>query len=164
MSELVEELLALSRLESGQANVEFHSADVRELLYDCLRSTEQLAEQRKLRITPCFDEIPVLVNCDEIQLRRAFTNIITNELRYAKKEIRVECNEDRSKAVIRIRDDGEGIAPELLPHIFDRFFSTRKGGAGIGLSLAKEIVLLHKGTIRAANDGGAVFEIRLPLK
>ena len=164
MSELVEELLALSRLESGQANVEFHSADVRELLYDCLRSTEQLAEQRKLRITPCFDEIPVLVNCDEIQLRRAFTNIITNELRYAKKEIRVECNEDRSKAVIRIRDDGEGIAPELLPHIFDRFFSTRKGGAGIGLSLAKEIVLLHKGTIRAANDGGAVFEIRLLLR
>ena len=55
MSELVEELLALSRLESGQANAEFHSMDVREVLYDCLRSTEQLAEQRKLCITPCFD-------------------------------------------------------------------------------------------------------------
>ncbi len=55
MSDLVEELLALSRLESGQANAEFHSMDVRELLYDCLRSTEQLAEQRKLCITPCFD-------------------------------------------------------------------------------------------------------------
>ena len=55
-------------------------------------------------------------------------------------------------------------APELLPHIFDRFFSTRKGGAGIGLSLAKEIVTLHKGTISASNDGGAVFEISLPLR
>ena len=61
-------------------------------------------------------------------------------------------------------DDGEGIAPELLPHIFDRFYSTRKGGAGIGLSLAKEIVSLHKGTISASNDGGALFEISLPLK
>ena len=53
---------------------------------------------------------------------------------------------------MRFRDDGDGIAPELLPHIFDRFFSTRKDVTGIGLSLAKEIVSLHKGTIRAAND------------
>ena len=164
MSELVEELLALSRLESGQANAEFHTADVRELLYDCLRSTEQLAEQRRLDICPCFDENPVFVNCDELQLRRAFTNIITNALRYAKEKIQIECRADRGKAVVRIRDDGEGIAPELLPHIFDRFFSTRAGGAGIGLSLTKEIVSLHKGTIRAANDGGAVFEICLPLR
>ena len=164
MSELVEELIALSRLESGQANAEFHSMDVRELLYDCLRSTEQLAEQKNLHISLHFDETPVTVNCDEIQLRRAFTNIITNALRYAKEKIQIECKADRGKAVVRVRDDGEGIAPELLPHIFDRFFSTRKGGAGIGLSLAKEIVSLHKGTIRAANDGGAVFEISLPLK
>ena len=164
MSDLVEELLALSRLESGQANAEFHSMDVREVLYDCLRSTERPAMQRKLRITPCFDEDPVLVNCDEVQLRRAFTNIITNALRYAKEEIQIECKADRGKAIVRIHDDGEGIAPELLPHIFDRFFSTRKGGAGIGLSLAKEIVSLHKGTISASNDGGALFEISLPLR
>jgi len=164
MSELVEELLALSRLESGQVNAEFHLTDVRELLYDCLRSTEQLAEQKNLRISLRFDETPVLVNCDEVQLRRAFTNIITNALRYAKDEIQIECKADRGKAVVRIRDDGEGIEPKLLPHIFDRFFSTRKGGAGIGLSLAKEIVTLHKGTISASNDGGAVFEISLPLR
>ena len=164
MSDLVEELLALSRLESGQANAEFRFTDIREVLYDCLRSTEQLAEQRKLCITPCFDEKPVSVNCDEVQLRRAFTNIITNALRYAKKEIQIECKADRGKAIVRIRDDGEGIAPELLPHIFDRFYSTRKGGAGIGLSLAKEIVSLHKGTISASNDGGALFEISLPLR
>ena len=164
MSDLVEELLALSRLESGQANAEFRFMDIREVLYDCLRSTEQLTEQRKLCITPCFDEKPVSVNCDEVQLRRAFTNIITNALRYAKKEIQIECKADRGKAIVRIRDDGEGIAPELLPHIFDRFYSTRKGGAGIGLSLAKEIVSLHKGTISASNDGGALFEISLPLR
>ena len=164
MSDLVEEMLALSRLESGQANAEFHSMDVREVLYDCLRSTEQLTEQRKLCITPCFDEKPVLVNCDEVQLRRAFTNIITNALRYAKEEIQIECKADRGKAIVRIHDDVEGTAPELLPHIFDRFFSTRRGGAGIGLSLAKESVSLHKGTISASNDGGALFEISLPLR
>ena len=164
MSDLIEELLALSRLEAGQANAEFHSMDVRELLYDCLRCTEQLAEQKNLRISLRFDEKPVSVSCDEVQLRRAFTNIITNALRYAKEEIQIDCRADRGKAVVRIRDDGEGIATELLPHIFDRFFSTRKGGAGIGLSLAKEIVSLHKGTISASNDGGALFEISLPLR
>ena len=164
MSDLIEELLALSRLEAGQANAEFHSMDVRELLYDCLRCTEQLAEQKNLRISLRFDEKPVSVSCDEVQLRRAFTNIITNALRYAKEEIQIDCRADRGKAIVRIHDDGEGIAPELLPHIFDRFFSTRKGGAGIGLSLAKEIVSLHKGTISASNDGGAVFEISLPLR
>lgn len=164
MSHLIEELLALSRLEAGQNQADFHTADVRELLYDCLRSTEQLEKQKQVRITPCFDKDPVWANCDEIQLRRAFTNILTNALRYAESEIRIECRADKGKAVVRIRDDGEGIAPGLLPHIFDRFFSTRQGGAGIGLSLAREIVSLHKGTIRAINENGAVFEISLPLK
>ena len=70
MSDLIEELLALSRLEAGQANAEFHSMDVRELLYDCLRCTEQLAEQKNLRISLRFDEKPVSVSCDEVQLRR----------------------------------------------------------------------------------------------
>ena len=163
MSNLIEELLALSRLEAGQFKSDFHSTDVRELLYDCLRGTEHLAQQRNLRITPIFDDDPVTVSCDEIHLRRAFTNIITNALRYAKEEIIIECRQEKGKAVIRIRDDGEGIAPELLPHIFDRFFSTRKGGAGVGLALTKEIVSLHRGTVRASNDGGAVFEIILPI-
>ena len=163
MSVLIEELLALSRLEAGQFKSDFHSTDVRELLYDCLRGTEHLAQQRNLRITPIFDDDPVTVSCDEIHLRRAFTNIITNALRYAKEDIIIECRQEKGKAVIRIRDDGEGIAPELLPHIFDRFFSTRKGGAGVGLALTKEIVSLHRGTVRASNDGGAVFEIILPI-
>ena len=163
MSNLIEELLALSRLEAGQFKSDFHSTDVRELLYDCLRGTEHLAQQRNLRITPIFDGDPVTVSCDEIHLRRAFTNIITNALRYAKEEIIIECRQEKGKAVIRIRDDGEGIAPELLPHIFDRFFSTRKGGAGVGLALTKEIVSLHRGTVCASNDGGAVFEIILPI-
>ena len=163
MSVLIEELLALSRLEAGQFKSDFHSTDVRELLYDCLRGTEHLAQQRNLRITPIFDDDPVTVSCDEIHLRRAFTNIITNALRYAKEEIIIECRQEKGKAVIRIRDDGEGIASELLPHIFDRFFSTRKGGAGVGLALTKEIVSLHRGTVRASNDGGAVFEIILPI-
>lgn len=164
MSSLIEELLTLSKLEAGQLEEDFHTSDVRELLYDCMRSTENIVKQKNIHIIPHFDNSPVLVGCDEIQLRRAFTNIITNALRYAKEQIIIECRQKNGKAVVHIRDDGEGIEPELLPHIFDRFFSTRKGGAGIGLALAKEIVSLHKGTIKAENDSGAVFEISLPVK
>ena len=160
---LVEELLALSRLESGQFKADLHSTDIRELLYDCLRSTEHIAKQKGLHIIPCFDDSPITVVCDEIQLRRAFMNIITNALRYAREEIKIDCTQEKGKAVIRIRDDGEGISPELLPHIFDRFFSNRKSGTGIGLAFAKEIVALHKGSIRASNDNGAIFKIILPI-
>ena len=164
MSTLIEELLALSKLESGQIKQDFHSSDVRELLYDCLRNTEALINQKKLRIILHFDSSPILVSCDEIQLCRAFANIITNALRYAKEKIEIECTQKKGNAVIRIRDDGEGIASELLPHIFDRFFSTREGGAGIGLALTREIISLHKGTIKVENNGGTVFEISLPAK
>ncbi len=164
MSTLIEELLALSKLESGQIKQDFHSSDVRELLYDCLRNTEALINQKKLRIILHFDSSPILVSCDEIQLCRAFANIITNALRYAKEKIEIECTQKKGNAVIRIRDDGEGIASELLPHIFDRFFSTREGGTGIGLALTREIISLHKGTIKVENNGGTVFEISLPAK
>ncbi len=158
MSDLVEELLALSRLESGQANAVFHSMDVREVLYDCLRSTERPAMQRKLRITPCFDEDPVLVNCDEDQLRRAFTNIITNlHCGMQKGKIQIECKADRGKAIVRIHDDGEGIAPELC-RTFSTAFQHPQGGAGIGLSLAKEIVSSTKAQYPRQTTAAHVFE------
>ena len=65
---------------------------------------------------------------------------------------------------IRIQDDGDGIAAEDLPHIFDRFYMGKNGKSGIGLALTKEIVHLHKGMIRAYNgDGGAIFEISIPV-
>ena len=74
------------------------------------------------------------------------------------------CRPDKRNVIIRIQDDGDGIAEEDLPHIFDRFYMGRSGKSGIGLALTKEIIHLHKGTIRAYNgDSGAVFEISIPV-
>lgn len=161
MSNLLTELLTLSKLESGQIKSEFHHVDVRELLYDCMRSAEPIAAAKSLALTPRFADTSVTVNGDEIQLHRAFSNLLSNALRYAKSEIVISCQTEKNKAVITVRDDGGGIDFALLPHIFDRFYSGRKDGTGIGLALVKEIVALHKGTVTAKNDGGAVFEIRL---
>ena len=98
------------------------------------------------------------------RLRRAVTNILSNGVRYARSQLRLTCRADKRHVTIRIQDDGDGIAEEDLPHIFDRFYMGRSGKSGIGLALTKEIIHLHKGTIRAYNgDTGADFEISFPV-
>ena len=105
-----------------------------------------------------------MVSCDDTRLRRAVTNILSNGVRYACSQLRLTCRADKRHVTIRIQDDGDGIAAEDLPHIFDRFYMGKSGKSGIGLALTKEIIHLHKGTIRAYNgDSGAVFEISIPV-
>ena len=105
-----------------------------------------------------------MVKCDDTQMRRAVTNILTNGLRYAHSQLCLTCWPDKRNVIIRIQDDGDGIAEGDLPHIFERFYMGKSGKSGIGLALTKEIIHLHKGTIRAYNgDSGAVFEISIPV-
>ena len=164
MTELVEELLDISKIDMGRQQLALSETDIRELLYDSIRAVEPTAAASGITIVPDFPEEPVMVNCDDTQLRRAVTNILTNGLRYAHSELRLTCRADRRQVTIRIQDDGDGIAEEDLPHIFDRFYMGKSGKSGIGLALTKEIIHLHKGTIRAYNgDTGAVFEISIPV-
>ena len=164
MTELVDELLDISKIDMGRQPLTLSEMDVRELLYDSIRAVEPAAAAGGIAIVPDFPEEPVMVKCDDTQMRRAVTNILTNGLRYARSELRLACRADKRHVTIRIQDDGDGIAEEDLPHIFDRFYMGKSGKSGIGLALTKEIVHMHKGTIRAYNgDGGAVFEITLPM-
>ena len=164
MTELVEELLDISKIDMGRQPLTLSEMDVRELLYDSIRAVEPAAAGGGITITPDFPETPVMVSCDDTRLRRAVTNILSNGVRYARSELRLTCRADKRHVTIRIQDDGDGIAEEDLPHIFDRFYMGRSGKSGIGLALTKEIVHLHKGTIRAYNgDTGAVFEISIPV-
>ena len=164
MTELVDELLDISKIDMGRQPLTLSEMDVRELLYDSIRAVEPTAAASGITITPDFPETPVMVSCDDTRLRRAVANILSNGVRYARSELRLTCRTDKRNATIRIQDDGDGIAEEDLPHIFDRFYMGRSGKSGIGLALTKEIIHLHKGTIRAYNgDGGAVFEITIPV-
>ena len=164
MTELVEELLDISKIDMGRQQLALSEMDVRELLYDSIRAVEPTVVSGGIAIVPDFPDEPVMVSCDDTRLRRAVTNILSNGLRYARSELRLTCRADKRHVTIRIQDDGDGIAEEDLPHIFDRFYMGRSGKSGIGLALTKEIVHLHKGTIRAYNgDTGAVFEISIPV-
>ena len=164
MTELVDELLDISKIDMGRQQLTLSEMDIRELLYDSIRAVEPTAAAGGIAIVPDFPETPVIVNCDDTRLRRAITNILSNGIRYARSELRLTCRMDKRHVTIRIQDDGDGIAEEDLPHIFDRFYMGKSGKSGIGLALTKEIIHLHKGTIRAYNgDGGAVFEISIPV-
>ncbi len=164
MTELVEELLDISKIDMGRQPLALSEMDVRELLYDSIRAVEPTVVSGGIAIVPDFPEEPVVVSCDDTRLRRAVTNILSNGVRYARSELRLTCRVDKRHVTIRIQDDGDGIAEEDLPHIFDRFYMGRSGKSGIGLALTKEIIHLHKGTIRAYNgDTGAVFEITIPV-
>ena len=164
MTELVEELLDISKIDMGRQLLAFSEMDIRELLYDSIRAVEPTAVSGGIAIVPDFPEEPVMVSCDDTRLRRAVTNILSNGVRYARSQLRLTCRADKRHVTIRIQDDGDGIAEEDLPHIFDRFYMGKSGKSGIGLALTKEIVHLHKGTIRAYNgDTGAVFEISIPV-
>ena len=164
MTELVEELLDISKIDMGRQPLTLSETDIRELLYDGIRAVEPAAAASGITIAPDFPEEPIMVKCDDTQMRRAVTNILTNGVRYASSELRLTCRAYRRQVTIQIQDDGDGIAEEDLPHIFDRFYMGRSGKTGIGLALTKEIIHLHKGTIRAYNgDAGAVFEISIPV-
>ena len=164
MTELVDELLDISKIDMGRQQLTLSEMDIRELLYDSIRAVEPAAAGGGIAIVPDFPEEPVMVSCDDTRLRRAVTNILSNGVRYARSELRLTCRTDKRHVTIRIQDDGDGIAEEDLPHIFERFYMGKSGKSGIGLALTKEIIHLHKGTIRAYNgDSGAVFEISIPV-
>ena len=164
MTELVDELLDISKIDMGRQRLALSEMDVRELLYDSIRAVEPAAAASGIAIVPDFPEEPVMVSCDDTRLRRAVTNILSNGVRYARSQLRLTCRADKRHVTIQIQDDGDGIAEADLPHIFDRFYMGKSGKSGIGLALTREIIHLHKGTIRAYNgDSGAVFEISIPV-
>lgn len=102
-----------------------------------------------------------MVLCDEKQIRKAVSNLISNAFKYCKTMVTVACKNENDKTIIAISDDGDGIDKDDLPHVFERFYTGKKGNTGIGLALTKEIIKMHGGEIRARNENGAVVEITL---
>ena len=164
LNSLVEELLTLSRIE----NRNYKSDPAVQNISDVMREYVQringyaMKEQKSIRLENPDETIMAII--DEYLLSQAVMNIISNCIKYAKKEVTVSLFIENEFAVIRISDDGNGIAEEDLPHIFERFYKGKKGNFGLGLSIAKSAVDYMDGDIRAFNDDqGAVFVIRLPL-
>ena len=147
MSELVEDLLTLSRLDSLSAHQEMLSQDVRVIMRDIAKEQEIFAQQRGIKIRTNFDKKAVMLTCDYKALRRAISNLVSNAMRYVESEIVLTCLNKGQEITISVANDGTIIDPETLPHIFERFYKGSGGVHGIGLAIVKTIVEQHQGKI-----------------
>ena len=175
MIRLVNGLLELSKLESGQAALYLHELDLAETLRNCIESFMPKAEANQVTLTARFGP-SLIVKGDSDRLRQVFNNLIDNALKYTPAEGRIEVKARRQAVniVISVSDTGSGIPAVDLPHIFERFYQADKSrrrdlaveGSGLGLAISKEIVLAHGGKIDATSHegSGTTFQVMLPAQ
>jgi heavy metal sensor kinase len=172
-SRLVDDLLLLARADSGSAGPTLARMDLCASARDALDQAVILAEPKSIRVTAEIPTEPILVEGDEAALSRLWLTLLDNAIKYTNTggQIRFELIATNGQAEASITDTGVGIAPEDLPHIFDRFWRADKvrsrstGGAGLGLSIAQWIVHRHGGSImvRSEPGRGSQFVVQLPL-
>lgn len=163
MRGMIEEILFLSKINTGKLKKVKEELNICELLYYCMGRVEQEAAKKNINLEADFaEDIPMYIG-DEVQLEKVFTNLLFNAIRYAKTKIKISCTIEKKYIKIVVADDGNGIDESDFPYIFERFYKGKNGNTGIGLSIAKEVVKMHKGTIEAKNNNGANFIIKLKL-
>ncbi len=171
LTQMVMELLELSRIESGRVDMKKAALKVRELLQSPVDRMRLQAERSKLDLTiECSDSLPV-IQVDKERMEQVLINIIHNAIRHTLPggKIIVSAEQLENEIIIRIKDTGEGISEKDLPRIFERFYKTDQartsGGTGLGLAIAKHIVEAHNGRIWAESVPGlgSTFSIALPL-
>lgn len=174
MTRLVEDLLDASRVRSGQLHLRCERVDLREVLAHAAQTIEFTMQQQNHKMTTSFPDAPIWLQADAARLEQVFVNLLSNAAKYtdAGGNVKLCVAREMSQAVVRIRDSGIGIAPEVLPHVFDLFVqadsSSRRGtsGLGIGLALVRNLIERHGGFVTVASDGlghGSEFTVRLPI-
>lgn len=165
MVRLINDILLLSRMDAVDVPTHQETFDLRELVLYCAGTIESAALQDGRALQLDVDENPILCCGDEAGMERAVLNLLSNALRYAKSVIAIQCRQEGAKAMLTITDDGPGIAPEDLPHIFERFYKGRGGNFGIGLAITQEVVEQHHGAIAVdSRPGRTAFCISLPVR
>lgn len=172
LSKIVENLLAISRLEAGEARGQLERLDFSELARSTADQMRLLAEEKRIALR-CDGFQPVKVDADPARLKQVVVNLLDNAIKYTPEGGKVELSVTKrdGRAVLDVADSGIGIAAADLPHIFDRFYradrarSRQLGGTGLGLSIVRSICVAHGGqvTVDSAEGRGAVFHVEIPL-
>jgi two-component system sensor histidine kinase BaeS len=168
MTNLVGQLLTLARADAGQLVVDRSAVDLRVIVAEGL---DEIVGDR--RVETCFAPTEVIVSADPEQLRRVVVNLVGNALRHspATGSVTVKTGIENGEALLSVADTGEGIAPEHLPHLGERFYrvdaarNRKDGGAGLGLAICKNIVHAHGGRLTFASQVGVgtTVSVALPL-
>jgi two-component system phosphate regulon sensor histidine kinase PhoR len=173
LSAIVSDLLDAARLESGRFELRRTSVDLRQVIRDAITSVEALARDRGVDITwnpPA--ELPSAFG-DARRLEQVVTNLLSNACRFSNGGSRVEvtCEVEGDHITVRVADEGIGIPPEAIPHLFDKFYQVdssltrRAGGTGLGLYITRNIVEAHGGrvTVQSQVGKGSVFSFSVPV-
>ncbi|MFD2367459.1 ATP-binding protein [Pseudoduganella sp. GCM10020061] len=173
MTGLVDDLLDVSRVTSGLVGLELGSVDVRHVVADAVEQVRPLIEARRHRCTVETPSGAALVEGDYKRLVQVLANLLNNAAKYTPEEgtIKVTLETPGSQILLKVSDNGMGMAAGLLPHVFELFAQAERtpdrtqGGLGIGLALVRTLVELHGGTVSASSPGlgqGSEFVVRLP--
>ncbi|HET7306277.1 MAG TPA: PAS domain-containing protein [Gammaproteobacteria bacterium] len=173
MTGLVDDLLDVSRITRGKITLKKVPIDIGEVVARAIETAEPLIEKHQQIVQKAIEN-HLTVDGDARRLVQVVTNLLTNAARYSppQRTIRVTARAEGHDAVLRIRDEGYGIEPDLLPRIFDLFTQSAQsieraeGGLGLGLALVKNLVNLHDGSVEVYSEGrdyGSEFIVRLPL-
>jgi signal transduction histidine kinase len=174
LTRLVDDLLDVSRITRGRIELRRRSVSVADLVSRSLETVDPLIRRKRHKVTIAGNHWNLHVNVDPERLVQCLANVLTNAAKYTEPggEIHVETRDEGGEVAIAITDNGVGIAPELLPKVFELFVQGERtldrsqGGLGIGLSIVKRLVEMHSGKVSIASAGqrlGTRFELRLPL-
>lgn len=162
LNRLVDELLTLSRIESGNYTIDHQVLNLCDAMKDYIQRANGYALLEKKLIELKTAEDPLMITADDDLLFRAIYNVLTNAIKYASTKVIVTLSGNKSEVKISIQDDGVGLSQKDLPYLFDRFYKGPKGNFGLGLAIAKTSIEMLNGKISAENREGALFIITLP--
>ncbi|MDE2050451.1 MAG: HAMP domain-containing histidine kinase [Gammaproteobacteria bacterium] len=173
MTQLVDDLLDVSRIRSGRLRLQRERIDLRTVVRNAVETLEPEVSERRQQLTVALPQSPVWLQADPWRLEQVFVNLLANSSRYTdpEGELAVFMHVRNDQVVVRFRDSGIGIARDALPHVFDLFTQAdaaaprSRAGLGIGLALVRSLVALHGGRVTAASAGlgqGSEFTVRLP--
>ena len=174
MTKLLDDLLDVSRVSEGRIELRREILDLAAAAKQAVETMRGLAEERGQEVRLDLPDETVSVDADPTRIDQVLINLLSNAIKYTRPggHILLSVARDEQGAVARVRDDGSGIEPEMLPRIFDFFVQAEKhrrsaaGGFGIGLTLVRKVVELHGGTVSASSAGpgqGSEFIVRLPI-
>lgn len=171
-NKIINDLLALVKLDKTEAKMDISAVDINSLLESTLKRLRPIARKRDVEVV--FESIrPVTAEVDEVKMSQIFTNLVENAIKYNKEHgwVKVLLDADHQFFTVEISDSGIGIGKDEYEHIFERFYRVDKshsreiGGTGLGLAITRNAVLLHRGSIKVSSvEGeGTCFTVKIPL-
>ena len=175
LGQMIDDVLDVSRIVAGKTRLDVQPLELPLVIHNAVSTVQPAADAKSVRIEVVIDPRTGLVSGDPARLQQVVWNLLTNAVKFTPKGGRVQVRLERvhSHIEVVVSDTGVGIAPEFLPHVFDRFsqadtgLTRRTGGLGLGLSIVRHLVEMHGGTVEVASPGtglGSTFRVCLPTR